>query len=154
MNLTISRYFIITVALVALDQISKFLSYEYLGIGNSVDINDFISLTFAHNYGAAFSFLANQDGWQRYFLSGISAIASIVLLVWMVKTPLKRKFKLISLTMILSGAIGNLIDRVMNGFVVDFIDIHYQDFYWPIFNFADIFISIGVLLLVVVDWKK
>jgi signal peptidase II len=58
------------------------------------------------------------------------------------------------LTLILSGAVGNMIDRVMNGFVVDFIDFHYQDFYWPIFNFADIFISIGVVMLIIADWKK
>jgi signal peptidase II len=61
---------------------------------------------------------------------------------------------IISLTLILSGAVGNMIDRVMNGFVVDFIDFHYQDFYWPIFNFADIFISIGVVMLIIADWKK
>jgi signal peptidase II len=134
---------------------SKWLAYETLGgIGNSVDINTFFSLTFAHNYGAAFSLWANGDGWQRYFLSSISVVASIAIIIWMFKTPLKRKFKLVSLTLILSGAIGNLIDRIANGFVVDFIDFHYQSFYWPIFNFADIFITVGVALLLIVDWKK
>ena len=151
----IKFYFSSVLILAALDQLSKWLAYEYLGdIGNSVDINQFFSLTFAHNYGAAFSFLADQDGWQRYFLSAISAIASIAIAIWMYETPLKYRFKLISLTLILSGAIGNLIDRMVNGFVVDFISFHYQDFYWPIFNFADIFISIGVVLLLIVDWKK
>jgi signal peptidase II len=151
----IKFYFSSVLILAALDQLSKWLAYEYLGdIGNSVDINQFFSLTFAHNYGAAFSFLADQDGWQRYFLSAISAIASIAIAIWMYRTPLKYRFKLISLTLILSGAIGNLIDRIVNGFVVDFISFHYQDFYWPIFNFADIFISIGVVLLLIVDWKK
>jgi signal peptidase II len=151
----IKFYFSSVLILAALDQLSKWLAYEYLGdIGNSVDINQFFSLTFAHNYGAAFSFLADQDGWQRYFLSAISAIASIAIAIWMYRTPLKYRFKLISLTLILSGAIGNLIDRMVNGFVVDFISFHYQDFYWPIFNFADIFISIGVILLLIVDWKK
>lgn len=151
----IKFYFSSVLILAALDQLSKWLAYEYLGdIGNSVDINQFFSLTFAHNYGAAFSFLADQDGWQRYFLSAISAIASIAIAIWMYRTPLKYRFKLISLTLILSGAIGNLIDRMVNGFVVDFISFHYQDFYWPIFNFADIFISIGVVLLLIVDWKK
>jgi signal peptidase II len=72
----------------------------------------------------------------------------------MVKTSTIYRFKLIGLTLILSGAVGNMIDRVMNGFVVDFIDFHYQDFYWPIFNFADIFISIGVVMLIIADWKK
>ncbi|SFV86137.1 Lipoprotein signal peptidase [hydrothermal vent metagenome] len=120
----------------------------------SQEITGFLSLTFAQNYGAAFSFLANQDGWQRYFLSAISIIASIILTMWLFKTPSKYKFKLIALTLILSGTLGNLIDRVMNGFVVDFIDLHYQNFHWPIFNFADIFITVGVVLLLIVDWKK
>ncbi|MDC9714362.1 MAG: signal peptidase II [Gammaproteobacteria bacterium] len=153
--MSIRRYYSWALALVLLDQISKLSAYEYLGgIGNSVDINEYFALTFAHNYGAAFSFLADSGGWQRYFLSGVSATASVVIVVWMFRTPLQYKFKLISLTLILSGAIGNMIDRIANGFVVDFIDLHYQDFYWPIFNFADIFISIGVLLLIIVDWKK
>ncbi|SMN13130.1 Lipoprotein signal peptidase [Bathymodiolus heckerae thiotrophic gill symbiont] len=153
--MSIRRYYSWALALVLLDQISKLSAYEYLGgIGNSVDINEYFRLTFVHNYGAAFSFLADQGGWQRYFLSGVSATAGIVITVWMFKTPLKYKFKLISLTLILSGAVGNMIDRIVNGFVIDFIELHYQTFYWPIFNFADIFISLGVLLLIIVDWKK
>ena len=153
--MNIKFYFLWTLILVTLDQLSKWLAYEYLGgIGNSVDINAFFSLTFVHNYGAAFSFLADQNGWQRYFLSAISAVASVVIAIWMLRTPLKHRFKIISLTLILSGAVGNLIDRMVNGFVVDFIDLHYQGFYWPIFNLADIFITIGVLLLLIMDWKK
>ncbi|CAC9603093.1 Lipoprotein signal peptidase (EC 3.4.23.36) [uncultured Gammaproteobacteria bacterium] len=147
-------YFLLAILLVALDQLTKLLAYEYLVIGTSVDINAFFSLSFARNYGAAFSFLADQGGWQRYFLSAVSVIASIILSVWMVKTSTIYRFKLIGLTLILSGAVGNMIDRVMSGFVVDFIDFHYQDFYWPIFNFADIFISIGVVMLIIADWKK
>ncbi|BBB22584.1 signal peptidase II [Abyssogena phaseoliformis symbiont OG214] len=147
-------YFLLVVLLVVLDQLTKLLAYEYLGIGDSIAINEFLSLTFAHNYGAAFSFLADSGGWQRYFLSSVSAIASIVISVWMLRTSLKHKFKLISLALILSGALGNMIDRIANGFVVDFIDFHYAGFNYPIFNFADIFISIGVILLIIVDWKK
>ncbi|MBW5290420.1 MAG: Lipoprotein signal peptidase [Candidatus Ruthia sp. Asou_11_S2] len=148
------HYFLLVVLLVVLDQLTKLLAYEYLGIGNSIAINEFLSLTFAHNYGAAFSFLADSGGWQRYFLSSVSALASIVISVWILKTPLKHRFKLISLVLILSGAIGNMIDRITNGFVVDFIDFHYARFNYPIFNFADIFISVGVVLLIIVDWKN
>lgn len=150
----IRHYFLLVVLLVVLDQLAKFLAYEYLGIGNSVDINEFFSLTFAHNYGAAFSFLADSGGWQRYFLSIVSAVASIVISIWILATPLKYPLKLMSLVLILSGALGNMIDRIANGFVVDFIDFHYGGFNYPIFNFADIFISIGVILLIIVDWKK
>ncbi|BBB24202.1 signal peptidase II [Isorropodon fossajaponicum endosymbiont JTNG4] len=148
------HYFLLVVLLVVLDQLTKLLAYEYLGIGNSIAINEFLSLTFAHNYGVAFSFLADSGGWQRYFLSSVSALASIVISVWILKTPLKHRFKLISLVLILSGAIGNMIDRIANGFVVDFIDFHYSGFNYPIFNFADVFISIGVILLITVDLKK
>ncbi len=150
----IKYYFLLVVLLVVLDQFTKLLAYEYLGIGNSIAINEFLSLTFAHNYGAAFSFLADSGGWQRYFLSIVSAVASIVISIWILKTPLKYRFKLISLVLILSGAIGNMIDRIANGFVVDFIDFHYGEFNYPFFNFADIFISVGVVVLIIVDWKK
>jgi len=104
-----------------------------------------------HNYGAAFSFLANEDGWQQYFLVTISSVASLAIVIWMVKTSQTQVFKLAALGLILSGAIGNLIDRAVLGFVIDFIDLHYQDFYWPVFNVADIAITLGVILLILVD---
>lgn len=150
-----NKYFLLVMLLAIFDYLTKLLVYEYLdGIGHSVDINEFFSITLVHNYGAAFSLLADSSGWQRYFLSSISLIAVITITIWIFKTPVKCKLKVISLTLILSGAIGNLIDRITNGFVVDFIDFHYQDFYWPIFNFADVFITLGVVLLVIVDWEK
>lgn len=149
-----SPYFLLIILLTGFDQLTKLLANVYLDMGTSVDINPFFSLVLAYNYGAAFSFLADQDGWQQYFLSSISAIASIVIGVWMAKTLVEHRLKLISLTFILSGAAGNMIDRMANGFVVDFIHLYYQDFHWPIFNFADIFISVGVLLLIIADWKK
>ncbi len=150
----VRHYFLLVVLLVVCDQLTKLLACEYLGIDNSIIINEFLSLTFSHNYGAAFSFLADNGGWQRYFLSGISAISSVIISIWILRTPLRYKFKLISLVLILSGAIGNMIDRVTNGFVVDFIDFHYSGFNYPIFNFADIFISVGVVVLIIVDWGK
>ncbi len=113
-----------------------------------------MSITHAHNYGAAFSFLANQDGWQQYFLVSISAIASLAIIIWMAKTSTTHWAKLGALGMILSGAIGNLIDRFALGFVVDFIDVHYQELHWPIFNIADITIALGVILLIVIDIKQ
>lgn len=150
----IQYYFTLVIFLVSLDQTTKLLAYEYLGVTNSVDINMFFSFTLVHNEGAAFGFLAGNDGWQRYFLSGVAIIASIFIGFWMLKISLCNKLKLTSLALILSGAIGNLIDRVINGFVVDFIHFHYQNFNWPIFNFADICITFGVLLLLIADFKK
>lgn len=147
------RYFISVGFLVLLDQFSKFLAFTYISF-NSIALSGFLSLTFAQNYGAAFSFLANSGGWQRYFLSFVSIFASIAIIIWLFKTPARYRLKRISLTLLLSGAIGNMIDRIFNGFVIDFIDFHYGGFYFPIFNLADIFISIGVVLLILSDFKK
>ncbi len=151
--MTRSKYFLWVILLVIADQLSKWLAYENLGI-TSYQITDFLSFTFAQNYGAAFSFLADSGGWQRYFLSGISVAASVAIIIWMFKTHLKHKLQLSALTLILAGAIGNMIDRVFNGFVIDFIDVHYGGFNFPIFNFADSVIFIGVVLLLWSDWKK
>lgn len=107
-----------------------------------------------HNYGAAFSFLADQSGWQRYFLISVSSLASVGIVVWMWFLDKTQRLKLIALSLLLAGAIGNLIDRVWLGFVLDFFDFHYHDFYWPVFNIADILIAIGVVLLLFVDMKK
>jgi len=140
--------------LVLLDQVTKLLVYGYIKPNNSIVINEFFSLTHVHNYGAAFSFLADQSGWQRYALSGISMIASMAIIIWMYRTSTTQILKLSALAVLLAGAVGNLIDRAALGFVIDFIDLHYQTFYWPIFNVADILISVGVLLLLLADIKK
>ena len=146
------NYFLFTLGLIVADQLSKWLAYKYLGLV-SYDITSFLALTFAQNYGAAFSFLADSGGWQRYFLSAVSAVASVLLIIWIFKTNPNRKLKLNALVLILAGAFGNMIDRMLNGFVVDFIDLHYGSFNFPIFNLADSFISIGVVLLIWSDKK-
>ncbi len=150
----INYYFLFTLLLIALDQITKLLIYGYIKPHDSIVINDFLSLSHVHNYGAAFSFLADQSGWQRYFLSGFSLVASIAIIIWMRRTDAGRLLKLFALSILLAGAIGNLIDRFLLGFVIDFIDLHYQDFYWPVFNVADVLISLGVILLIFSDIKK
>ncbi|HIM96264.1 MAG TPA: signal peptidase II [Gammaproteobacteria bacterium] len=150
----INYYFLFTLLLIALDQITKLLIYGYIKPHDSLVINDFLSLSHVHNYGAAFSFLADQPGWQRYFLSGFSLVASVAIIVWMRRTDSGRLLKLFALSILLAGAIGNLIDRFLLGFVIDFIDLHYQGFYWPVFNVADVLISLGVVLLIFSDIKK
>ena len=150
----INYYFLFTLLLIALDQITKLLIYGYIKPHDSIVINDFLSLSHVHNYGAAFSFLADQSGWQRYFLSGFSLVASIAIIIWMRRIDAGRLLKLFALSILLAGAIGNLIDRFLLGFVIDFIDLHYQDFYWPVFNVADVLISLGVILLIFSDIKK
>jgi len=150
----VKYYFFLSLLLILLDQVTKLLVYGYIKPNNSIVVNEFFSLTHVHNYGAAFSFLADQSGWQRYALSGISIIASIAIMVWMRRVAIDQVLKLSALSILLAGAVGNLIDRFFLGFVIDFIDLHYQTLYWPIFNVADILISVGVALLLFSDMKK
>jgi signal peptidase II len=147
-------YLLWVLALLALDQLSKLAAYEYLDLSRffSVEVTSFFSLTFAQNYGAAFSFLAGGDGWQRYFLSGVSIVASIFLLGWLFKTPRQFKFQLIGITLVLAGAMGNMIDRIFQGFVIDFLHFHYDEYSFPIFNLADTFIFLGVVSIIFHDW--
>ena len=148
------KYYFLSLILVIADQLTKLMVLGSLELYESIEITSFFSLTHVHNYGAAFSFLADEDGWQQYFLVSISVIASIAIILWMSKTSTKQPYKLIALSLILSGAIGNLIDRAVFGFVIDFINLHYQDFYWPVFNVADTAITLGVILLLLVDFKQ
>lgn len=151
MSIKHKNYFLLALVLIVVDQLSKLWAAETLGVV-SKEVTDFLSFTFAKNYGAAFSFLANQGGWQRYFLIGVAATASVVIIIWMFKTVATHR--VIALAFVLSGAIGNMIDRIYQGFVIDFIDFHYAGWHFPTFNVADICINIGVLLLILTEFKK
>jgi len=140
-----SRYLITAYAVVLVDQISKiyfdqtFMIYERFTI-----IAGLFDFTLAYNEGAAFSFLADQSGWQRWLLSSVSLVVSIGLIIWMYKTPNHKKLLLWALALVLGGAVGNLIDRALYGYVVDFILLHWFDrWYYPAFNIADSAICIG-----------
>ncbi len=146
------NYFLSVLLLIVLDQLTKFWAYKTLEFMPK-EVSDFLSFTFVQNYGAAFGILANQGGYQRYFLTGISVIASIAIIVWIFKTPVAQRITLAALALVLSGAIGNMIDRIYQGFVIDFIDFHYAGWHFPIFNVADICISMGALLLIT-EFKK
>ncbi len=145
-----SKYFLwlgLIVVLVALDQWTKYLATQALELYRPREVFSWLNLTLAHNTGAAFSFLAGAGGWQRWFLSGVAVVICIVLLVWLWRLPHRARMLPTALSLILAGAIGNLIDRVRFGYVVDFIDVHYADWHWPAFNLADSIIVIGVGLL-------
>jgi len=149
-----AKWYFLVLLLIIVDQLSKLLVYGYLKPNESLEVTSFLSFSHVHNYGAAFSFLANEDGWQQYFLVMVSSIASLAIAIWMAKTTKQQVFKLLALSLILSGAVGNLIDRAALGFVIDFIDFHYQTFYFPVFNVADMAISAGVVLLILTDLKN
>jgi signal peptidase II len=146
----------LTVLIIALDLGTKAYFSSTMQLYQSIAIvKDFISLNFnltlVHNYGAAFSFLADQSGWQRWFFSIVSAVISLILLVWLYRLKASEKLLAIALALVLGGALGNLWDRAMVGYVVDFLDVFIQtdsfEWHWPAFNVADAAISIGAVLL-------
>ncbi|MGK0498564.1 MAG: signal peptidase II [Oceanicoccus sp.] len=139
---------LIAVVIILLDQWTKSLASEQLVYGLPVEIFPVFNLTLMHNTGAAFSFLADAGGWQRWFFTAVALIISIILVVWLWRLKANEKLMLISLSCILGGAIGNLWDRVALGYVVDFISVHYNDWYFPAFNIADSAITIGAGLMI------
>jgi|APSaa5957512535_1039671.scaffolds.fasta_scaffold90592_2 signal peptidase II len=147
---SICCFFLLSAVLVIFDQLSKHYITANFTYGVPQQILSWLNFTWINNTGAAFSFLADMGGWQRWFLSGVSIIASIALGVWLVVTPSQQWLLRLTIALILGGAFGNLIDRVMLGFVVDFISVHYdKKYYFATFNIADSAISIGVVLLLI-----
>jgi len=140
-------------SIVIADQITKFWIHKNLAFMNYLDIFPFFKIVHFQNKGAAFSFLHDAAGWQRYFLITVSMIA-IVVIPFFIKKNKKEPLALWSFTFILAGAIGNLIDRIYYGYVIDFIYLYVNDFYWPAFNIADSFITIGAFLLIFDMVKK
>ena len=148
------RFYAISFAIVILDQFSKKIILAKMALRDVVEVTSFFDIVHLHNYGAAFSFLHNAGGWQRYFLSAISILVSIVLPFYIKKNQ-HDIFLAMGLTLVLGGAIGNLVDRLFLGYVVDFVSFHIDDvFYWPAFNDADSAISLGVILLIYDALKK
>lgn len=138
---------------VVLDQITKTWITGVFELGDSQRITSFFNLVRAHNPGAAFSFLAGAGGWQRWFFVGIAAVAS-VFIVWMLRGHPTQRLFCFALAMILGGAIGNVIDRLAHGHVIDFIQLHYAGAYFPSFNVADSAITLGAVLLIVDELRR
>ena len=138
----------LSVGVVALDQVTKFLVNRFLDLYERVEVLPVLDFTLLHNTGAAFSMLANASGWQRGFFITLASVVSIVLVVWLWRLPRGDRMLAIALSLILGGAIGNLIDRVLHGYVIDFIHAHWGAAYFPAFNIADSAITIGAGLLI------
>ncbi|UTA47339.1 signal peptidase II [Simiduia sp. 21SJ11W-1] len=134
---------------IVLDQYTKTLASSTLTYGEPVYVTSFLNWTLLHNPGAAFSFLSDQGGWQRWFFTVVAAVVSVVLAVWIARLPHNKLWELSALALVLGGAVGNLIDRVLLGYVVDFISMHYQQHFWPAFNIADSAICAGVAMLII-----
>ncbi|MCZ2496171.1 lipoprotein signal peptidase [Xylophilus sp. Kf1] len=129
------------------DQFTKTLILGYYRLGDATYITSFFNVVRAHNTGAAFSFLADSSGWQRWFFTAIG-VAAALFIVWLLRSHAGQKLFSFALACIMGGAIGNVIDRLMHGYVVDFLDFHIAGRHFPAFNVADSAISIGAVCLV------
>lgn len=131
-----------------LDQWSKQTVIENMNLFQSIQILPFFNFTHVHNYGAAFSFLNDAGGWQRWFFTGIAVVVSVVILWWLKQSPKSQKMLPIAFAFILGGALGNVYDRLVYGYVIDFLDFYVNNWHFPAFNIADSAIFIGAALLI------
>jgi len=131
-----------------IDQYTKVLAESALDYGRPVEVFSWFNLTLQYNTGAAFSFLSDAGGWQRYFFTGVAILISVVLVVWLYRLPRDHKLMGLALALILGGALGNVWDRIVLGHVVDFISVHYAGRYFPAFNIADSAISLGAACMI------
>ncbi len=142
------RWFGFSAFVVIADQLAKLSITNHLELYQRIHLTPFFDLVLLHNTGAAFSFLAGADGWQNRLFIGIAVVVSAIIVWWIVTLPGRgRNTLLLGLTMVLGGAVGNLIDRIVHGYVVDFLLLYYRDWSWPAFNIADSAITCGVALI-------
>lgn len=149
--------FIPVILVIVLDQLSKLLSNTQLTYGQAHTVFPGFDLLLVYNHGAAFSFLGSAGGWQRWLFTGISLVVSAVLFVWLLKLSKWHKLQSLAMALILGGAIGNLIDRLYLGYVIDFISVYAGSYRFATFNIADAGISVGAALLildVLLDGRK
>ena len=137
----------IAVLIMVLDQLTKVLILGSFQYGDSLPVTSFFNLVRVHNHGAAFSFLADAGGWQRWFFTGIGVVAT-VLMVWMLRKHPGQRLFCAAISFILGGAVGNVIDRLIHGYVVDFLDFYWGRWHFPAFNLADSAITLGAILLI------
>ncbi|GAB2945196.1 signal peptidase II [Hafnia psychrotolerans] len=143
------RWLWLAALVIIMDLGSKFLIMGNFQLGESMPLIPYLNLFYAQNHGAAFSFLADKGGWQRWFFAVIALVIVIALIVLMYRSNAKQKINNIAYAMIIGGALGNLFDRMVHGYVIDFIDFYVNDWHYPTFNLADSFICIGAVLVVI-----
>ncbi|PSJ42677.1 signal peptidase II [Zobellella endophytica] len=149
------RWWWLAIVAMVLDQVSKWLTMSYLDYGYpGVEIAPFFNLVHVYNPGAAFSFLADQGGWQRWFFAGLACAVTILLSIWMYKAPRSARWLPAAYALIIGGAIGNVIDRLALGHVVDFLDFYVGNWHWPAFNLADSFIFVGAAMIIIDSFRK
>lgn len=149
-NSRFTTWMSVAVLVVIADQVTKWAIVEWVALYEKIPVNSFINLTHQRNTGAAFSFLADAGGWQRWFFIALASAVSAVIAVWLWRIRTQRQAVLAAgLALVLGGAIGNLIDRIMLGYVTDFIQVWFGSWAFPSFNVADAGISVGAALLII-----
>jgi signal peptidase II len=152
-NPPMARWLSLSLLVVVLDQATKWLAEALLEPFRPVALMPLLNLTLMYNEGAAFSFLANAGGWQRWLFAGFALVMTLALTLWLLRLDRGERATAAALSLIIGGAIGNLIDRVQTGRVVDFIDFYVANWHWPAFNVADSAITVGILLLLVMSFR-
>ncbi len=143
----------LSLAILIADQFTKVLILGYYRLGDATYVTSFFNVVRAHNTGAAFSFLAGASGWQRWFFTAIGVVAAIFI-VWMLRSHAGQKLFSFSLACILGGAVGNVVDRVVHGYVIDFVQVHWRGWYFPAFNVADSAITVGAVCLILDELRR
>jgi signal peptidase II len=143
------KWFALAATILLLDQLTKLWIMAEFSLGQSLYVNGIFNLVRAHNEGAAFSFLSDAGGWQRWLFTVISAVVSLIIAVWLTRLPRQRVLEALALSLILGGALGNLYDRMTLGYVVDFLDFHWGNWHFAAFNVADMAISVGAVLIII-----
>lgn len=146
-GLGLVHWLALALVLVLADQFTKILVLGSFQLGEGIPVTGFFNLVRVHNAGAAFSFLAGASGWQRWFFTALGLVAAVVI-VWMLKGHPGQRLFCFALACVLGGAVGNVIDRVLYGYVVDFLDFHWAGMHFPAFNVADSAISVGAACLI------
>ncbi|AEO08508.1 lipoprotein signal peptidase [Buchnera aphidicola str. Ak (Acyrthosiphon kondoi)] len=136
------------ISMLILDISSKYCIIKYIKIYEIKKICSILNIFHVHNYGAAFSLLSDQKGWQRWFLSTVSILTVLVITRIIIRSKIKEIKKITAYSLIIAGAMGNLIDRIIYGFVIDFIDLHINNYHFATFNIADCSIFIGIIMLI------
>lgn len=144
----------LSVVVFTIDLLTKYIVVKNFQLYESINILPIFNLTYARNYGAAFSFLADHSGWQKYFFIILALVISCVLIYFLAKSSSAQKLVNTAYALIIGGALGNMADRAYNGFVVDFFDFYWQDWHYPVFNVADIAICVGAGLLALDAFKN
>jgi signal peptidase II len=152
------RWAWLSLLVVALDQYTKYLVVEHMDLFQAITLNPMLQLMRLHNQGAAFSFLSAAGGWQRWLFVGLAVAVSVAIVFWLCRLPARgRGLLAAALALIMGGALGNVVDRVLFGYVIDFVRVHYEDWYFPAFNVADSAITVGAALLILdnlLDYRR